>query len=101
MTPTITNPVASTLALNGELTLKTVTNLWNISNSFFAETKSPILLDLQNVTQSDSAGVALLIAWVRYVRQQNKEISLINLPAQMSAIINISGLNKILPINTK
>lgn len=89
--------VENTLAVLGELTFATVTDLWQQSQSLFNSEQSPILLDLKNVTQSDSAGVALLIAWVRDFKQQDREIFLVNPPEQMQAIIRISGLHNVLP----
>lgn len=87
-----------TLLPKGKLTLGNVASLWASSKPLFDITPTPIKLDLKAVTQSDSAGVALLIAWVRYARQQDKEIHLMHLPEQMRAIIKVSGLSNLLPI---
>lgn len=83
---------------SGKLTFVTVASLWASSKPLLQAATSPIQLNLKSVTQSDSAGVALLIAWVRCARQQSKEIHLMNLPEQMRAIIKVSGLSHLLPI---
>ncbi len=83
----------------GKLTFVTVAFLWESSKPMLDSAASPIRFDLKSVTQSDSAGVALLIAWVRYARTQNKETHLMNLPEQMQAIIKVSGLNEVLPVH--
>lgn len=84
--------------LVGKLTFSSVASLWNRSKLLLETTPSPIQIDLKSVTQSDSAGVALLISWVRYARQLNKEMHLMHLPEQMRAIIKVSGLSQLLPI---
>jgi len=94
-----TQSATGIMSLRGDLTLTTVADLWIRSQPLFAQAKSPIQLDLQNVVQSDSAGVALLIAWIRHLRQERKELLLLNLPAQMQAIIQVSGLSRLLPIS--
>lgn len=86
------------ITLRGELTLTTVKELWENSRSFFDGQKTPLKIDLTQITQSDSAGVALLIAWVRLAHQQKREIFLISLPKQMQAIIRVSGLENLLPV---
>ncbi len=97
-TTKIINSSNGMLLPTGKLNFATVASLWASSKPLLDATPSPIQLDLKTVTQSDSAGVALLIAWVRYARQQNKEIHLMHLPEQMRAIIKVSGLSKLLPI---
>ncbi len=55
-------------------------------------------IDLAEVSHSDSAGLALLIHWIRFAKQTNKKIVFHNIPAQMMAIADVSGLNELLPI---
>lgn len=84
------------LVVNGQLTFSTVNALWEQSCDLFDALPSPIQLDFKQVTQSDSAGVALLIAWVRHAREHSKEICLLHLPDQMQALIKVSGLAQVL-----
>lgn len=84
--------------VGGELTFNTVNELL---------TKAPILfkkhdkleINLLDVTRSDSAGLALLVDWMRYAKRSNKTIAFHNLPSQMLAIANASGFDELLPIN--
>ncbi|MEN9916601.1 MAG: phospholipid transporter - MlaB subunit [Pseudomonadota bacterium] len=86
--------------LSGSLNTYTVPGLWQISQEILKNDKaSLILFNLENVTQSDSSGVALLIAWTRMLTQRDQKIRFDALPAQMLAIIRVSELEKILPIN--
>lgn len=93
--------VEGTFSLTGDLTLETVTDLWDQSQSLFNKSKSPIWLELESVMQSDSAGIALLIAWARQMRQQKKEFFLTHPPEQMQAIARVSGLTNLLPFILK
>lgn len=98
MNISIVQNFAGDFILTGKLTLHSVAELWQKSSALFAKAPSPLRIDLKAVTQSDSAGTALLISWVNYAHQLNKEIYFFNLPKQMQAIIQVSGLSKLLPI---
>lgn len=83
--------------LSGALNFQTVPMVWQQGLDLFNEAPS-LVLDLQQVSRSDSAGLALLIEWMRFARQQNKPISYINMPTQMLAIARASSLDSILPL---
>ena len=86
--------------LAGSLNTYTVPGLWQLSQNILKKDKnSLILFNLENVTQSDSSGVALLIAWTRLLKHRDQKVRFIALPEQMLAIIRVSDLEKILPIN--
>jgi len=57
-----------------------------------------ITVDLADVERSDSAGVALLVQWMREVRSQGKSITYLNIPSQMLAIARVSSLDTVLPL---
>lgn len=85
--------------LAGSLNTYTVPRLWQFSQDILKKDKtSLILFNLENVTQSDSSGVALLIAWKRLLKHRNQKVRFIALPTQMLAIIRVSDLEKILAI---
>lgn len=89
----------SCYVVSGILNAETAHNLWQQSQDILKHDKDPLLIfNLEEVTQSDSSGVALLIAWMRLVQSKNKKIQFINLPKQMLAIIKVADLEKILPI---
>ncbi|WP_342220027.1 STAS domain-containing protein [Rickettsiella endosymbiont of Miltochrista miniata] len=86
--------------LSGSLNTYTVPGLWELSQDILKKDKALILtFNLEYVTQSDSSGVALLIAWMRLLKQRDQKIRFVALPIQMLAIIRVSDLEKILPIN--
>ncbi len=57
-----------------------------------------IAVDLRDVQRSDSAGVALLLAWMRKAREAQRDIRFLNMPSQMFNIARVSGLDAILPL---
>lgn len=73
------------------------------SAASFAPTLAPRLtIDLAGVGRSDSAGVALLVEWLRRLdgpRGQGRVLRFINIPPQMRAIVQISDLDELLRIH--
>lgn len=89
------------LILSGSLDFSTTAILWQQSKTLLKAASIPIDIDLSAVTQSDSSGVALLIAWQRYAHQLQKEIYFSNVPTAMQAIIRVSELENILSIKAR
>jgi phospholipid transport system transporter-binding protein len=58
--------------------------------------RQAVTLDLQGVTRSNSAGLALLIEWMRAARQRGVQVRFENVPAQLRAIARASRLEHIL-----
>ena len=85
------------LRVGGELTFSTVNDILEQSRTLF-ELIPSLDIDLDDVTRSDSAGLALLVEWVRSANQANKKIVFHNIPAQMLAIATASGLDELLPL---
>lgn len=91
------DPEAGLFRISGELSLDTVTAVMKETATLF-EKQGSIDVDLTEVTRSDSAGLALLVAWMREAQQAEKAISFRHLPAQMLAIANATGLDDFLPL---
>lgn len=86
--------------LSGDLNTFTVPHMWEFSQEILTNDLALLLtFNLEQVTQSDSSGVALLVAWARMLKRQGKKIRFMALPVQMLAIIRLSELETILPIN--
>jgi phospholipid transport system transporter-binding protein len=86
--------------LSGALNTYTVPGVWQLSQNILKNDQTALLtFNLEHVTQSDSSGVALLIAWTRMLKQRDQKIRFMALPTQMLAIVRVSDLEKILPIN--
>lgn len=57
-----------------------------------------IKIDLSGVLQADSSILALLVDWIRFCRQQNKGVILINMPTKILDLSRVCSLDTILPI---
>jgi phospholipid transport system transporter-binding protein len=51
---------------------------------------------LSAVTHADSAGLALLLEWLRYGKLNNKPVRYQNLPAQLQSLAAISEVDTLL-----
>ncbi len=55
-----------------------------------------VVLDLQGVTRSNSAGLALLLEWLDHGRVQGFELRFVNLPDSLVAIARMSNVDALL-----
>jgi phospholipid transport system transporter-binding protein len=88
---------AGRLKLVGELSFRSVPELLDTAPAMIGEVPE-ITVDLADVQRSDSAGVALLVEWMRAVRRQGRSITYLNIPSQMLAIARVSSLDSVLPL---
>lgn len=84
--------------VEGVLNFHTVAALRDCGNDIIAQQSQDITFDLKLVTRSDSAGLALLAAWVRYANQQSKSLRFMNIPNQMLDVAKLSNLDRVLPL---
>jgi len=83
--------------ITGNLDFQTVPAIWQKSNAIFAGCSS-IKIDLSGIDSSNSAGLALLVQWMRYARSRNISISFQHLPIQMQEIARVCGIDHKLPV---
>jgi phospholipid transport system transporter-binding protein len=83
--------------VSGDLTFATVTELFDLAPQKF-EQQSDLVINLAGVTRSDSAGLALVIEWIRFANNNHKSIVFQNIPDQMLAIAHASGLDELIPV---
>lgn len=55
-------------------------------------------VDLTAVSEADSAGLALLIEWIRAMRLRNQKIRFKNVPAQINALARISEVEDLIAL---
>ena len=77
--------------VTGALTFETVPALYKSSATWFAG-EGELVIDLAEVARTDSAGLALLIEWLRRARAANRTLRFINIPAQVQTLIRVNGL---------
>ena len=81
--------------VSGVLDASTARDVLEQSESRFAQSKE-IDVDLGGVGESDSAGLALLIEWLRAARQAGQVIRFANVPAQIDALARISEVEELI-----
>ena len=89
---------ANVQSVSGPLTFHSVPGIFSASGKWFAG--GALTIDLKQVTQADSAGLALLIEWLRQARQAGVSLTFSNIPPQMQGLIRVNGLQDTL-INGK
>lgn len=79
-------------SLSGDLSFQTITaktiNELKSHVSLF-----PTYIDLQAVQKIDSAGVALLIEWIKFAKAHQQEFLFDVIPPQLAALIKLSYLS--------
>lgn len=83
-----------TLAVHGVLTFFTVPDLVQTGQRAIQEHKN-VLVDLSAVTHCDSAGLALLVEWLRTAKTSHCELAFAHIPEQLRAIMQLCGLDGI------
>lgn len=83
--------------VDGEMSFASVERLLSESRTLFS-TQSSLLFDLSGIQHADSAGVALLVEWLRLSKERELVLQFRNIPDQMLAIIEVSDLEQRLPI---
>ena len=82
--------------LAGKLSLETV---HNFLQTLRPEAAAYLILDLRGVSFLDSAGVGALVQLFVHRRNQGQTFALAGLTMQSSAVIQVAGLSKLLPIH--
>lgn len=86
-----------TIRITGELNAASVPERLRESAGWFAAGDS-VTIDLAGATRADSAGVALLVEWLRQARAAHTALQFHNPPPQIRAIIDFSALADVIPI---
>nr|VFJ93319.1 MAG: phospholipid transport system transporter-binding protein [Candidatus Kentron sp. H]VFJ94607.1 MAG: phospholipid transport system transporter-binding protein [Candidatus Kentron sp. H]VFK00837.1 MAG: phospholipid transport system transporter-binding protein [Candidatus Kentron sp. H] len=86
----------NTFVLTGELTFSSVPNLWRKSKRLFTKIAPPakeIVVDLDKVTRTDSAGLALMIELLCLVNNRNMILRFRNIPKQMLSLAKMTDVD--------
>ena len=82
-------------ALSGEMTFATAEQILRASEEPFEE-HTQLEIDLAGVTDSDSAGLALLLEWVTWANHSVREIRFTNVPEKIIAIARTTEVEHLL-----
>ena len=78
-------------AIQGDLSFATVNDLLERSRTLFVG-EAQLEIDLSGVSHADSAGLALLIEWLKNAKSQHQKIKYLSMPLQLSALAEISEI---------
>jgi phospholipid transport system transporter-binding protein len=82
-------------ALSGEMSFDTAERILQLSEKPFEE-HTRLEVDLSGVTESDSAGLALLLEWVTWANHTVREIRYSGMPARILAIAKTTEVDALL-----
>lgn len=77
--------------ISGPLVFDSVPDVYAATKDWFAGS-GELVIDLAAVTQVDSAGLGLMIEWLRLARESARTLRFVNIPARMQALISVNGL---------
>ena len=81
--------------LEGDLTFSSI-NTNAVNSIAFQEAADKVILDLSQVTKTDSAGLALLVEWKKSARNHRLQIQLKNPPEQILMLAKLNGIENML-----
>lgn len=81
--------------LEGELTFSTIDKNTLKKFSFLKEPNA-ITLDLGQITSTDSAGLALIIEWLKIAHDNQTALHLVNMPEQLKTLARLAGVAQML-----
>ncbi len=81
--------------ISGALVFDTVPEVYAATKDWLAGS-GDLVLDMGAVTQVDSAGLGLVIEWLRLARASGRVLRFIIIPAQMQVLISVNGLQDVL-----
>jgi len=90
---------SETYQLSGELTMQNVPQVARDSEAMVNAMSGEVVIVLSEVSRADSAGLAMLIDWLRIAKQRQFSLKFEALPGQLMQIARISELDHILPLN--
>ncbi|MEO8401272.1 MAG: STAS domain-containing protein [Gammaproteobacteria bacterium] len=85
------------LLVAGDLVFSTIMPLWEQS-LVLCQASKELHFDLTQVKLSNSAGLALIIGWIKYAKQFNKPISFSHIPEQLKSIVAAAGIGKMVVV---
>jgi phospholipid transport system transporter-binding protein len=89
----IVNEAAGLFVVDGDLTFAAIDKKIVKSFGFLAVGKQ-ITLDFGKVGNADSAGLALMLEWIKQAHSKRVQLRFINIPGQLLNLARLSGLDK-------
>ncbi|MEO7387682.1 MAG: STAS domain-containing protein [Gammaproteobacteria bacterium] len=93
--PSLTSATPGEFALVGPVTFATAGRLLEVGRAQFAGQAS-LTVNLKSVKPVDSAGLALLLEWLRQARAERRAMKFTDLPDKLRAIARLSDVEALL-----
>lgn len=79
--------------IDGDLTFATI-DKQTLKSFSFLKAASEVTIDLGRVSSTDSAGLALMIEWIKYSRHNRTHTVFKNIPEQLLNLAKLSGFDQ-------
>lgn len=79
--------------VDGDLTFATI-DKHAVKSLAFLTAQKEITIDLGQVRNTDSAGLALMIEWIKYCRAKRTLLRFSNVPKQLLSLARLSGFDQ-------
>lgn len=89
----IINQSSGVYVIDGDLTFATI-DKHTVKSFDFLKSAKPIIIDLGRVPCTDSAGLALMIEWIKHARHYRTQLNFRNIPEQLRNLAKLSGFDK-------
>lgn len=77
--------------VSGDLCFANVMSVYHKSLKYFSQTDA-LQFDFSNVTSSDSAGLALIVEWIKQAKTRRKIIHFSAIPESLLALATAAGM---------
>lgn len=81
--------------VSGNLTFASIDKS-TLKSFAFLQGPGPIVLDFSDVSKTDSAGLALIIEWIKFARRRQIRLLFENVPKQLYTIAKVGGFEQLL-----
>ena len=83
--------------LSGDLGFEAAADILQRGRAVFAG-HAVVQVDLAGVSDADSAGLAVLLQWVREARREDRVLCFAHLPKRLADLARISGVSEFVPV---
>lgn len=84
--------------VQGPVTIGNVVRLMQEGIALFDD--QPLTIDLEKVSEVDSTIVSMLLEWLRATRKNTHTLQFINVPENLTSLIQLYGVAELIPIPT-
>ena len=88
----ITEQTDTSCCIEGDMTFFSL-NKKNIKSFGFINSTKEMCIDLAKVTAADSAGLALMIEWIKHSKLCGTQLTFINTPQQLLTLAKLSSFD--------